>query len=57
VRVAAPEDVIILKAMANRPQDRADISAIVAAQGNALDRALIRRELADLGFDEPDELG
>lgn len=56
VRVASAEDLVVLKVMAGRPQDTADVAAIVAAQGAALDRDLVRRELADLGFDVPDSL-
>lgn len=48
VRVAAPEDVLLLKLLADRAQDRADVDAIVAAQGAALDLDLIAREAAEL---------
>ncbi len=53
VRVACAEDIVVLKVMADRPQDRADVAAILDAQGEALDRDLVRRELADLGFEIP----
>ncbi|MDP2341642.1 MAG: hypothetical protein Q8O67_11850 [Deltaproteobacteria bacterium] len=52
-RVASAEDVILLKLLADRPQDRADVSAIISAQGDALDRSLLRAEAADLGLDLP----
>lgn len=48
VRVASPEDVVLLKVLADRSQDRADVDAIVAAQGEALDLDLIAREAAEL---------
>lgn len=54
VRVACAEDIVLLKIMADRPQDRADVAAILDAQGRALDRNLVRAELLDLGFDIPD---
>jgi predicted nucleotidyltransferase len=56
IPVAAAEDLVVLKLMADRPQDRADVAAILMAQGGALDRALIRRELTALGFEVPPEL-
>lgn len=56
VRVASAEDVVILKALADRPQDRLDVAAIVEAQGEHLDRELIRRECAALDIDLPERL-
>jgi predicted nucleotidyltransferase len=53
LRVASAEDLVILKAMAGRAQDIVDLEAVVAAQGDALDHALIRAELEALGFDVP----
>jgi hypothetical protein len=56
LRVASAEDVVILKALADRPQDRLDIVAIIEAQGERLDRGLIRRECAALDIALPDLL-
>ena len=56
VHVASAEDIVVLKIMADRPQDRADVAAILKAQGTALDRDVVRAELAVLGFDVPAEL-
>lgn len=56
-RVASAEDLILLKVLADRPQDRADVSAIMAAQGAALDLAVLRAEASDLGLDLPTGLG
>lgn len=56
VRVAAAEDIVVLKALADRPQDRLDIAAIVEAQGGRLDSDLIRRECAVLEIDLPEQL-
>ena len=56
VRVAAAEDVLLLKALADRPQDRADVHAIVEAQGDRLDRVLLRQEALDLEIVLPSEL-
>ncbi len=41
-RLPTPEDLIILKAIANRPQDRADIHTIAEVHPNIRDRAQIR---------------
>jgi hypothetical protein len=56
VRVASAEDVIVLKILADRPQDKVDVAAIVAAQGERLDRGLIRRECEALDLELPDSL-
>lgn len=53
VRVAAPEDVVLLKLLADRPQDRADVTAILSAQGEALDRGLIHEEAVALELPLP----
>jgi hypothetical protein len=42
VRVPRPEDLIVMKAIANRPQDLADIAAILAAH-TTVDTRKIRR--------------
>jgi len=47
------EDLVLLKALAGRPQDRADIDGVLAGQESALDRAYLeswaRRLDVDLG--------
>lgn len=53
LRVACAEDVIVLKLLADRAQDRADVEAIVAAQGDRLDRDLLLREAGALELDVP----
>ncbi|MCC7418607.1 MAG: hypothetical protein IT176_15840 [Acidobacteria bacterium] len=42
------EDLVVLKAFADRPRDRLDIEGILVRQGRALDRAQIREELRPL---------
>jgi hypothetical protein len=42
------EDLVVLKAFADRPQDWLDIEGIVVRQGRALDRRLVCDELDDL---------
>ncbi|MDP2340273.1 MAG: hypothetical protein Q8O67_04895 [Deltaproteobacteria bacterium] len=56
-RVASAEDIILLKLLADRPQDRADIAAIVDAQRGSLDLVVMRAEAAELGLDLPTSLG
>lgn len=56
LRVASAEDVVVLKALADRPHDRVDVAAIVEAQAERLDRDLIRSECAALGIDVPEAL-
>lgn len=56
-RVASAEDIIILKVLADRPQDRADVAAIIEAQGAALDRKVLNDEAAELGLTLPGEFG
>jgi hypothetical protein len=53
VFVAIAEDIIVLKTIADRPQDRADIAALLLARGRTLDTALIRAECADLEMEPP----
>jgi hypothetical protein len=55
-RVASAEDIIILKVLADRPQDRADVIAIIDAQRDALDRNVLRSEAADLELELPTAL-
>lgn len=52
-RVARPEDVILLKVLADRTQDRADVEAIILAMGDELDRELLRREARLLELELP----
>jgi hypothetical protein len=48
IGTCSAEDLVVLKAFADRPQDWLDIEGIVVRQGRALDRALILGELDDL---------
>jgi len=48
VTTASAEDLIVLKAFADRPQDWVDIAGIVARQGSALDWPAITERLAPL---------
>lgn len=43
VRVICPEDLIVTKVLAGRPKDLEDAKTVVQAQGDALDRAAVRR--------------
>lgn len=56
IRVACAEDIVILKVLANRPQDRLDVDAIVEAQAGKLDRALLHEEARALEIDLPPTL-
>ncbi len=49
--LVAPEDLVLLKALADRPQDRADIDGIFAAYGAALDRDYLTAWITRLGLD------
>jgi hypothetical protein len=42
------EDLVVLKALADRPQDWLDVEGIIVRQGAALDRALVLEELGPL---------
>jgi hypothetical protein len=48
VTTCSAEDLVVLKAFADRPQDWLDIEGIVVRQGAALDRSAILRELLPL---------
>jgi hypothetical protein len=48
LRICSAEDLVVLKAFADRTQDWADIEGILARQGQAIDRAMIRARLAPL---------
>jgi len=45
IRLCSAEDLVILKAVAGRPLDVADIEGVVARQGKSLDASYIRRWL------------
>lgn len=53
-----PEDLVIMKAVAHRPRDAADIEGILAAHP-ALDRAEVRRRVAEFAeaLEAPETLG
>jgi len=53
VRVSSAEGLIVMKLMAMRPQDEADIQELLAACGPALDMDYVRAELET--FTEPDD--
>ncbi len=53
VRVASAEDIILLKVLADRPQDRADVAALIEACRGALDLELLRTEAELLELDLP----
>lgn len=44
------EDLVLLKALADRPQDRADIAGVLAEHGGTLDRVYIRDWARRLGI-------
>jgi hypothetical protein len=48
VRACSAEDLVVLKAFADRPQDWLDIEGIIVRQGAALDRTLALEELRPL---------
>ncbi len=48
LRTCSAEDLVILKAFADRPQDWIDVEGIIVRQGRVLDRALVLNELAPL---------
>jgi hypothetical protein len=58
VRVAAPEDLVVYKAVAWRERDRADIERLLARHAGRIDLARVRglvREFAD-ALDEPERV-
>jgi len=57
LRFACPEDVILLKLLADRPRDRLDVQAILEAQGEKLDLELLRSEAEELELELPESLG
>lgn len=48
VRTCSAEDLVVLKAVADRAQDWLDVEGIIVRQGRTLDRTLIREELMAL---------
>lgn len=48
VRVASPEDIVVMKMLAGRPKDIDDVTAIVAAYGSELDGTYIETTLTVL---------
>jgi hypothetical protein len=48
VRTCSAEDLVVLKAFADRPQDWLDIEGVVVRQGAALNRSQVIEELAPL---------
>jgi hypothetical protein len=48
VRTCAAEDLVVLKAVANRPQDWIDVEGVIVRQGTVLDRQLVLDELEPL---------
>jgi hypothetical protein len=59
LQVARPEDLIIYKAIAFRPQDQQDIERLVTLYASTLDMARIRETVRKLAaaLDEPERLG
>jgi predicted nucleotidyltransferase len=49
--ILTPEDLLLLKALANRPQDRVDISNIVEFFGDKLDQAYLERWKRELNVE------
>lgn len=48
IRTCSSEDLVVLKAFANRPQDWIDLEKVIIRQGQRLDRSLIIEELTPL---------
>jgi len=46
LKISSPEDLIIQKAIAGRPQDASDMESIVIRQGNELDVSYVRKWLS-----------
>lgn len=54
VRVCAPEGLIAMKVIADRPQDQMDVRELMLAYGGRLDFEFIRREIRSVvGADDP----
>ena len=48
VRVASPEDLIVMKILAGRDKDMDDVRAVIAGQGSRLDVEYVRTTLGSL---------
>jgi len=48
ITTCSAEDLVVLKAFADRPQDWLDVEGIIVRQRSELDRTLVRRELREL---------
>ncbi len=48
IRTCGPEDLVVLKALADRPQDWLDVEGVLVRRGMLLDRSLIESELLPL---------
>ena len=48
IRTCSAEDLVVLKAFANRPQDWVDVQRVIIRQGKKLNRDLILEELNPL---------
>jgi hypothetical protein len=48
VRLASPEDIVIMKVLAGRPKDLEDVVAVLAGYGNALDVRYVEMMLTSL---------
>lgn len=49
LRVAQPEDLVIYKAIAWRPQDQQDVERLLVLHGARMDLTRIRQHVRDLG--------
>jgi hypothetical protein len=49
LQVAQPEDLVIYKAVAWRPQDQQDVERLLFLHGARMDLARVRRHVRDLG--------
>ena len=58
VRVAQPEDLVIYKAIAWRPQDQQDVERLLAVHGARMDLTRVRRIVAELAaaLEEPERV-
>ncbi|HKJ89615.1 MAG TPA: nucleotidyl transferase AbiEii/AbiGii toxin family protein [Oceanipulchritudo sp.] len=55
LRLCTAEDLVVMKAFANRPRDWSDIEGILLRQGKKLDMAYITEQVATLAPAKPDE--
>jgi hypothetical protein len=51
LRVGSPEDILLLKVLASRPQDVADVARLVQAYGPSMDVAHLRKHAHELGIE------